>query len=86
MLALIVLHVGAIIYYQAFRGQKLLKGMITGRLALAPGVEPMRPGKWWVAMLCLAVAIARRPLGRRRRAAIRPLIASRLAGPHRAPC
>ena len=58
VLALIVMHVGAIVYYKLFRGQKLLKGMITGRLALEPGVEPMQPGRWWVALLCLAAAIA----------------------------
>lgn len=58
VLALIVMHVGAIIYYKLFRGQKLLKGMITGRLALVPGVAPMRPAKWWVALLCLAAAVA----------------------------
>jgi cytochrome b len=58
VLALIVLHIGAIIYYKLFRGQKLLKGMITGRIALAPGVEPMRPAKWWVAVLCLAAAFS----------------------------
>jgi cytochrome b len=58
VLALVVMHVGAIIYYRVFRGQKLLKGMITGQIALAPGVEPMRPAKWWAALLCLAVAFA----------------------------
>ena len=31
--------------------------MITGRAALEPGAEPMRPGKWWVAVICLAVAL-----------------------------
>ena len=32
--------------------------MISGKADLAPGVEPMRPGKWWVALICLVVAIA----------------------------
>lgn len=58
VLALIVMHIGAILYYRLFRGQKLLKGMITGRLALDPGVAPMRPARWWVAVLCLAAAFA----------------------------
>ncbi|MEO7364849.1 MAG: cytochrome b/b6 domain-containing protein [Sphingomicrobium sp.] len=58
VLALIVLHVAAIAYYKLFRGQKLLKGMITGRLALEPGIEPMRPARWWAALLCLAAAFA----------------------------
>ena len=31
--------------------------MITGKGEADPGVEPMRPGKGWVAILCLIVAI-----------------------------
>ncbi|QNP45897.1 hypothetical protein H9L14_00865 [Sphingomonas sediminicola] len=31
--------------------------MLTGRGEVEPGVEPMRPGKWWAALLCLAAAI-----------------------------
>jgi hypothetical protein len=31
--------------------------MITGRAALSPGIQPMRPGKWWAALICLALAI-----------------------------
>ena len=58
LLALIVMHLGAIIYYRLVRGQKLTKGMLTGRLELEPGVEPMRPARWWVAILCLAAAFA----------------------------
>lgn len=56
VLALIVLHVGAIIVYR-LRGRHLTKPMITGRALLDPGAEPMRPGKWWVALICLAVAL-----------------------------
>ena len=58
LLALIVMHLGAIVYYRLVRGQKLTKGMLTGRLALDPGVAPMRPARWWVALLCLAAAFA----------------------------
>jgi hypothetical protein len=32
--------------------------MITGRAELTPGTEPMRPGKWWAALICLTIAIA----------------------------
>ena len=32
--------------------------MITGKAMLDPGTEPMRPGKWWVALMCLAIAFA----------------------------
>ena len=57
ILALIALHVLAILYYR-LRGKKLTLPMITGRAELEPGTQPMRPGKWWAALLCLAVAVA----------------------------
>jgi cytochrome b len=57
ILALIVLHVGAILLYR-MRGRPLTKAMITGRAVVAPGTQPMRHGKWWVALVCLAVGIA----------------------------
>jgi len=57
VVGLIVMHVAAIIFYR-LRGRKLTLSMITGRAALGPGVQPMRPGKWWAALICLAVAIA----------------------------
>ena len=56
LLALIAVHVAAILFYRA-RGKKLLKPMITGSAEVEPGVEPMKPGKWWAALACLAVAI-----------------------------
>lgn len=57
VLGLVVLHVLAIAYYRLFRGQELTKPMITGRAELAPGTEPMRPGKWWMALICLAIGV-----------------------------
>ena len=57
VLGLIGLHVLAILYYRLFRRRKLTKPMITGRAELTPGTEPMRPGKWWVAVICLAIAL-----------------------------
>lgn len=54
---LIVLHVGAIIFYR-LRGKALIKAMITGKALLDPAARPMRPAKWWVALICLAVAFA----------------------------
>lgn len=57
ILALIALHVAAIIFYR-LRGRRLTKPMITGRAVLDRGTQPMRPGKWWVALICLAVSIA----------------------------
>ena len=56
ILALIALHIAAIIFSR-WRGKHLTKPMITGRAALEPGTQPMRPGKWWVALICLSVSI-----------------------------
>lgn len=58
LLGLIALHVLAIVFYRLVRGKRLTKPMITGKAALDPTAEPMRPGKWWVALLCLAAALA----------------------------
>ena len=58
LLALIVLHVAAIVFYRLARGQKLTGAMFTGRAALEPDVEPMRPGRGWVAIVCLIAALA----------------------------
>ena len=52
----IVLHVAAILFYR-IAGTKLVGPMITGRAQLETGTEPMRPGKAWVAVLCLLIAI-----------------------------
>ena len=57
LLALIALHVAAIIYYW-LKGKNLLGPMVGGRGELPEGARPMRPGKWWMALLCLVVAIA----------------------------
>jgi cytochrome b len=55
ILGLIALHLLAILYYRS-RGRKLTLPMITGRAELARDTEPMRPGKWWVALICLAIS------------------------------
>jgi cytochrome b len=57
LLAFIGLHVAAIVYYR-LRGKRLVRPMITGQGEAEPGVEPMRPGKWWAALLCFLIAIA----------------------------
>jgi cytochrome b len=57
VLGLIVLHIAAIIFYR-LRGRPLTKPMITGKGLLDPAAEPMKPGKWWVALVCLAAGIA----------------------------
>ena len=56
LLAFIALHVAAIVFYK-LRGKGLLTPMITGRGEAQQGAQPMRAGKWWVALLCLILAI-----------------------------
>ncbi len=58
LLALIALHIAALLFYRLAQGKKLTGPMIIGRGELEPGVEPMRPGRWWVALLCIAAAFA----------------------------
>jgi cytochrome b len=58
LLVFMGLHIAAVLFYWLFRRQNLVGPMISGRAALDPEAEPMRPGKWWVALLCLAAAIA----------------------------
>jgi cytochrome b len=56
ILGLIVVHIAAVVFYR-LRGKRLTRPMLTGRAVLAPGTQPMRPGKWWVALTCLAIGI-----------------------------
>ena len=56
ILGLILLHIAAILFYR-FRGKKLTMPMITGRAVLTPGTRPMRPGRWWAALICSAIAL-----------------------------
>lgn len=58
LLVVIGIHVAAIVFYWLAKRQNLVGPMITGKASLDPGAEPMRPGKWWAAMLCLVAAIA----------------------------
>ena len=58
LIALIVLHIGAIVYYKFVGRQPLTKAMLTGTADLPDGTEPMRQGKYWVALICLVAGIA----------------------------
>lgn len=58
LLALIALHLVAVLFYRLVLGKKLVGPMVSGRAAGEPAAEPMRPGKWWVAVLCLLAAVA----------------------------
>ena len=57
LLALIALHIAAILFYR-LHGRPLTKAMFTGKTRLEPEAAPMRPGKWWVALICLVIAFA----------------------------
>jgi len=57
LLALIALHIAAILFYRIAHHKKLVGAMITGRTEAEPGIEPMRPGRWWIALLCLVAAL-----------------------------
>lgn len=57
LLAFIALHVAAILFYRLFKGKKLVGPMISGKAVLDPGTDPMRPGKGWVAIVCLLAAL-----------------------------
>jgi len=56
ILPLVALHLIAIVVYQ-IRGRNLTRPMLTGDAAMESRAPPMRPGKWWVALICLAVAL-----------------------------
>ena len=58
LLVFVGLHVAAILFYRLVLGKKLLGPMITGHALLDPDVEPMRPGRGWLAIICLLVALA----------------------------
>lgn len=57
LVTLIALHLAAIVFYRV-RGKDLTKPMITGRAIVDARVEPIRQGRWWVAILCLLVGVA----------------------------
>ena len=54
---LVVLHIAALLFYRLVLRKKLVGAMITGKGEAPEGAEPMRPGRWWAALLCLAAAI-----------------------------
>ncbi len=55
---LVGLHIAAILFYRLVLGKRLVGPMITGSTPAEAGVEPMRAGRWWAAVLCLVAAIA----------------------------
>lgn len=57
VVALVAMHIVAVIVYR-LRNKKLTIAMITGIGETPPGSPPLRRGKWWVALLCLAAGLA----------------------------
>lgn len=57
LLVLIGLHIAALLFYRLVLGKKLIRPMITGSAPAEADIEPMRPGRWWAALLCLIVGI-----------------------------
>jgi cytochrome b len=57
LLVFIGLHVAAILFYRLVHGKRLVGPMISGRGPVDAGTEPMRPGRWWAALLCLVAAL-----------------------------
>ena len=57
LLVLIGVHIAAIVFYALFRRKNLVGPMLTGRDVLDPRTQPMRPARWWVALVCLVAAL-----------------------------
>ena len=58
VLALVVLHVGAVLFYRLVHRNDLIRPMITGRKSFATAVAPPTIAPWWRALVCLAIASA----------------------------
>jgi cytochrome b len=58
LLALMALHVAAILFYRLFLGKKLTSAMVAGKAQAPAGTQAMRPARWWAAIACLVAAIA----------------------------
>ncbi len=58
LLALIAVHVAAILVYRLFIGKRLTSAMLSGKTRSDEDISGMKPAKWWVAVLCLIASIA----------------------------
>lgn len=56
LLVFIGLHVAAVLFY-LLRGKNILGPMLSGRGKAESGVEPMKPGRGWLAIVCLLLAV-----------------------------
>jgi hypothetical protein len=57
LLALIALHLLAILYYALVRGRSLVRPMLTGRASLPEGAVPMAPAAKGRLAACVAAAL-----------------------------
>lgn len=58
ILALVAIHVLAIVFYLVVKRDNLVGPMFTGRRALAEGTTAPRIAPWWLALVCLFIAWA----------------------------
>lgn len=58
LLALIVLHLTAILFIRLALGQRLVGPMVSGRAETEPGIAPMTPAPAWRAWACAVAALA----------------------------
>lgn len=58
IVALVVIHFGAILFYRFVRRTNLVSPMVTGHAEAIPGIAPPRIAPLWLALLCFAVAVA----------------------------
>jgi cytochrome b len=56
ILAMVAIHVLAIVYYLVVKRDNLVGPMISGRRVLAEGAAAPRFAPWWLALVCLFVA------------------------------
>ncbi|HVM22324.1 MAG TPA: cytochrome b/b6 domain-containing protein [Sphingomicrobium sp.] len=57
LLALIALHLAAIVFYRLVLGRRLVGPMVTGHAELEAGVPPLTPAPAWRAWACAAAAL-----------------------------
>jgi cytochrome b len=58
LLALIALHLAAILFFRLVLGRRLVGPMVSGRAEMKPGIAPMIPAPAWRAWACAAAALA----------------------------
>ncbi len=57
ILALVALHLAAIVFYRVVKKQALVPAMVTGRAMVDAGHAAPAMAPWWRALLCVALAL-----------------------------